>query len=411
MSLEIPSPPFVPPRLAPLRARLFNALASRALPVDLPLDAGLEVPVVCRLSFNAAAASMEQEAPFVPVAALFLRSGEEMWRLEWSSLEALALRPELADWRRAQPPEAPDFARLPQDRCLAVLERLLVPALDGLESFLGCEVRCTTEPQQETAWDGPLPLALELPGEGTVFLRLFWAHAAGARYLLERLEQLPLHVVEGPRFSGRAVCPLEAGTMRLSVREAYGLAPGDVLLPESWDPEAPRLRLPRGNALACRLEQGILSVLGPDQGDPGRECAEKEGGIGMKEEKMTSPGAVEDQPAADAPLSGNTAVGALELPVVFEIGRLHLRLDELAVLVPGHTFALGGDTATPVVDIRVAGRVLAQGRLVDVAGMPGVQITRMEAAGQDPGPQQGAGESDGQDDGTRQGAEDGTGRD
>lgn len=411
MSLEIPSRPFVPPRLAPLRARLFNALASRALPLDLPLDAGLEAPVVCRLSFNAAAASLEQEAPFVPAAALFLRSGEELWRLEWSSLEALALRPELADWRRAQPLEDQDFARLPQELCLAVLERLLIPALEGLENFLGCEVRCTAEPQPEAAWDGPLPLVLELPGNGPLFLRLFWGQASGARYLLERLEQLPLHTAAGPCCPGTAACPLEVGSMRLSVREVAGLVPGDVLLPESWAPEAPRLRLPRGQALACRLEQGIVSVLGPDQGDPGRECTGKEGGNGMSEEKLTSPGAMEARPATDAPLSGNAAVSALELPVVFEIGRLQLRLDELAALVPGHTFVLGGDTAVPVVDIRVAGQVLAQGRLVDVAGMPGVQITRMEAAGQDRCPRQEAGGSSGQDDATRQGAEDGTGRD
>ena len=75
----------------------------------------------------------------------------------------------------------------------------------------------------------------------------------------------------------------------------------------------------------------------------------------------------------------------------------HLRLDELAALVPGHTLALGGETPSPVVDIRVAGQLLAQGRLVDVGGMPGVQITRMHAAGQDGGTPQGAGDGTGRD--------------
>ena len=66
-------------------------------------------------------------------------------------------------------------------------------------------------------------------------------------------------------------------------------------------------------------------------------------------------------------------------------------------LVPGHTLALGGETPSPVVDIRVAGQLLAQGRLVDVGGMPGVQITRMHAAGQDGGTPQGAGDGTGRD--------------
>lgn len=186
--------------------------------------------------------------------------------------------------------------------------------------------------------------------------------------------------------------------MHLSADEAATLVPGDVLLPEGWAPEMPRLRLPQGRALACRLGEGILSVLGPDMGDPGREPAEKGSEDGMSEERLAPTGAVQgDGPAAEAATVEPASVGALELPVVFEIGRLHLRLDELAALVPGHTLALGGETPSPVVDIRVAGQLLAQGRLVDVGGIPGVQITRMHAAGQDSGAPQGAGDGTGRD--------------
>ena len=133
-------------------------------------------------------------------------------------------------------------------------------------------------------------------------------------------------------------------------------------------------------------------------GDPGRESAEKESEDGMSEEQLAPAGAVQDDGlAAEAPTVAPAPVGALELPVVFEIGRLHLRLAELAALVPGHTLALGGETPSPVVDIRVAGQLLAQGRLVDVGGMPGVQITRMHAAGQNGGTPQGAGDGTGRD--------------
>lgn len=282
--------------------------------------------------------------------------------------------------------------------CLAVLERLLAPALQQLEPFLGCELRCAGTPQAGADWGGPLPLRLDLPGGESVFLRLSWARENAARYVLERLEQLPMRTEAGARFMGTLACPLEAGRMLLPADEAATLVPGDVLLPESWAPEMPRLRLPQGRALACRLGDGILSVLGPDMGDPGREPAEKGSEDGMSEEHLAPTGAVRDDgPAAEAAAVDPASVGALELPVVFEIGRLHLRLDELAALVPGHTLALGGETPSPVVDIRVAGQLLAQGRLVDVGGMPGVQITRMHAAGQDSAAPQGAGDGTGRD--------------
>ena len=304
----------------------------------------------------------------------------------------------MAAWRSSLPAGEQTFARLPGELCLAVLERLLAPAQQQLEPFLGCELRCAGTPQAGADWGGPLPLRLDLPGGESVFLRLSWARENAARYVLERLEQLPMRTEAGARFTGTLACPLEAGRMLLPADEAATLVPGDVLLPESWAPEMPRLRLPQGRALACRLGDGILSVLGPDMGDPGREPAEKGSEDGMSEEHLAPTGAVRDDgPAAEAAAVDPASVGALELPVVFEIGRLHLRLDELAALLPGHTLALGGETPSPVVDIRVAGQLLAQGRLVDVGGMPGVQITRMHAAGQDSAAPQGAGDGTGRD--------------
>ena len=69
------------------------------------------------------------------------------------------------------------------------------------------------------------------------------------------------------------------------------------------------------------------------------------------------------------------ALDALELPVTFELVSLKLRVDEVAALAPGLTFALGGDVASVPVRIRIGERLAAQGRLVDVGGMPGIQIT------------------------------------
>ena len=83
MSQVSPSRPFIPPALPPLQARLVNALVCRALPLTVALDAGAEQPVPCTLSFNVAAATAEQDVPFVPAAVLYLSSGAwngHLWR-------------------------------------------------------------------------------------------------------------------------------------------------------------------------------------------------------------------------------------------------------------------------------------------------------------------------------------------
>ena len=115
--------------------------------------------------------------------------------------------------------------------------------------------------------------------------------------------------------------------------------------------------------------------------------------------------------ASRSPSSAAAALGAMELPVTFELASLQLRVDELAALTPGYTLALGGDIASVPVSIRVGGRLLARGRLVDVGGMPGVQIEALEPAGDagDTRPAEDAGA--GEDAGLQEGNADGTGRD
>ena len=373
------------PSLPPLRARLLNALVSRALPLDFAADAGTTPPAVCRLDVNGGAAAAEGGAPFASGAELFLLTGDSVWKVELSSLEALSLRPELAAWRAGAAGEAGglpsgnDFSALPAPLSLAVLERLFAPALDSLARWLGCETRFCSAPVPETAWGGPLPLTLALPDGERVYLRLFWADEGAARFFFFFLSALPLRVVPdaaGALPGAVLLCPLEVGGMSLSPGEAASLAPGDILLPERWTPEAPRLLLPGDTALACRLENGVLSVLGPDATLPS-PC----GGYPDSSE-VTMTESVSEHAAGGTPLLDREAVAALELPVTFELARLSLRVEEIAALAPGYTFALNGDASSVPVLLRIGGRIAARGRLVDVGGMPGVQITGMaDAAG------------------------------
>ena len=90
---------------------------------------------------------------------------------------------------------------------------------------------------------------------------------------------------------------------------------------------------------------------------------------------------VSEKAAGGTPLLDRDAIAALELPVTFELASLSLRVEEVAAIVPGYTFALSGDVSSVPVFLRIGGRVAAKGRLVDVGGIPGVQITGVAFAG------------------------------
>ncbi len=79
-------------------------------------------------------------------------------------------------------------------------------------------------------------------------------------------------------------------------------------------------------------------------------------------------------------MEDDEAEGALaEVPVrlVFELGRLELTLAELEAIGPGHVFDLARQEAEAV-DIVANGRRIGRGRIVDVAGVLGVQVVRIE---------------------------------
>ena len=62
------------------------------------------------------------------------------------------------------------------------------------------------------------------------------------------------------------------------------------------------------------------------------------------------------------------------LELCFELDRRLLSMTEIEALAPGYTFAVKSGAPSPV-DLRVNGTLLARGRLVDMEGKLGVQVT------------------------------------
>ena len=67
---------------------------------------------------------------------------------------------------------------------------------------------------------------------------------------------------------------------------------------------------------------------------------------------------------------------ALEVTIHFELEKKLLPFYELESLCPGKTFRLGVEPLSPVT-LTLNGQALARGRLVDLNGALGVQITRL----------------------------------
>ena len=67
----------------------------------------------------------------------------------------------------------------------------------------------------------------------------------------------------------------------------------------------------------------------------------------------------------------------VEVDITFALPGLRLSLAECSRLVPGHTFTLPAEAARLPVTVLAGGSPVGVGRLVDVGGAVGVQITQM----------------------------------
>lgn len=81
-----------------------------------------------------------------------------------------------------------------------------------------------------------------------------------------------------------------------------------------------------------------------------------------------------DTPAAEAPAPVEDPASRLPVEVAFELGKVELRLGDVAGLQPGYVFALPAHLEGANVTIRANGRVAGQGELVAVGDTLGVRL-------------------------------------
>ncbi|MBR5882582.1 MAG: type III secretion system cytoplasmic ring protein SctQ [Mailhella sp.] len=184
----------------------------------------------------------------------------------------------------------------------------------------------------------------------TVFVFLAPASQNAAVEAAEMLRPLPLR--PNPKLAGAtASVPLEVafetGYLFLNLESVKTLEHGDMLLPEAW-PLAQ-------NRAGLRIYHGISSVLVG-------ECTLRDGS------------AVLETPLAEEVETSMDSSNDLEIRLSFELDRRLITVGELSSIAPGFTFPLT-NPADSLVTIRANGKAIARGRIVDMNGTLGVQVT------------------------------------
>lgn len=224
----------------------------------------------------------------------------------------------------------------------------------------------------------PLPDApLEAPAADTLWLDLDFAAVDGAtvhgtlrapaswvQALLARADAGPPPQVDPGHWRQLPVIATVAIVAPpLTLADVRSLHPGDVIV-------VGNTRLPPLHASAAGLRWPVRT--GPDgwriDGPPTPRPRHQETPRMSETDATDAPQTEDATPAAEDP------AGRLPVEVEFEVGKVELRLSDIAALQPGYVFALPVHLEGANVTIRANGRVAGQGELVAVGDTLGVRL-------------------------------------
>lgn len=331
---------------------------------------------------------------FTPGVLATLRWFEALWTVEIGGLDVVRIHPLLKD--------LPADTDIPEALRLAVLDMLVLAVLDALgllggapQSFEygfvepGIRSECS-EPEEpvdhvqspEAATTGPFlwlelllpdgaqfPVRVGLPEDDAPVQAMLSALLASAPdRTLASTDSSENHI---PTSHLAVTIGVETGAMRLSIAECRELAVGDILLPDDYPGRENRVRLvfesrrpmPVLHCAVCGLAATIEHITLPTEVSMTNPTLQN-----IKEEPDN------EHPDTAPATEGAISVSDIDLAVSFELERRLMTVAEVAALRPGHTVILTNDPLAPVT-VRVQGKAIGTGRLVDLGGTLGVQIT------------------------------------
>jgi type III secretion system YscQ/HrcQ family protein len=179
------------------------------------------------------------------------------------------------------------------------------------------------------------------------------------------------------------------GQSKLTPAELAGLTVGDIIVPTEFTLKAGESGLAGQVDLLLGAGRGEARMRGEVVGWDGNmykvRVDEFLKGSGRRETQVSEGEMVEGDVGAEAPPEGGEAPADAEgaqiledvpLPLVVELGRLNMTVREIAELRRGQVLDLGRGASEPVALV-VEGRMIGAGKLVNVEGEIGVQITNL----------------------------------
>ncbi len=359
------------PRVSRVDARVSGALADLVAPASLTR------------SRETLAALLDVEVAVAPGPVGVIRASELAPSLA-ASLVAIAL----------EAPGARLAVELDPSTCLAAIDRvlggegvtsagplLLSPIEQGVLAFVAaraCEgtglvvADVLTTREGLSAWlgDGAIAWwALELS---------IGARASGARAWVPS-RSLDAIARSGPRALPPSLgdvsvaLSMRVGHARLAAGEIAALACGDVLLPDELSAERANGSPRWSEARLVGRSGGVVVRLA--RADDGWRIEGVERASAVRS-AMILEDAMSESDAQVVRTDEISEVAEVPVELAIELGRIELRVRELAALVPGRVISarlpIGGE-----VQLRAGDRVLAAGELVDIDGELGVRITRV----------------------------------
>ena len=338
--MTAPVKPYLLPRLDAANVHLANVLSVRDLPQAIYVG---ETPMTLRLVTTPPA--------FTPAFLCDIEVNGANWQVSLDTDECLKLHPFFGDDAMAD--EEP--VALPLELKEALAETLLRPVLASLSKAIVTSVtfeNVAFGARAVTPAAAGFQLTGELPSGAPLILNagLHPAEHGAAEALSALLSPLARHnngFLAEVAGDIPVTLSFDGADLVLTKDEATALTEGDVLLPDQW--------LPREESLIIRLLSAGTAL-------------EAKASLSGREATLLSPLAPMENPDA------MSETESINVRLTFQLEERTLTVADLQNLQPGYVFTLAADPAAPVT-VLANGRPVAHGRLVDVNGAVGVQLT------------------------------------
>lgn len=349
---------FNPVQFLPLTAKGYNILITRSQPWQFMLQDKL-----CTLK------PIFLITPFQSAYTVIIQCGSGKWSIEFGKQPSLTLYPAFKD--------TPEILCVPEEVKLAVFELLLSPFFQQFENIMGTSVELissTLYPDSEdflVACSIPFVLRIEEYEDEISFIVKI-EKKSDVLMFLSKLEELPLaynyDVLSIPIEVG-----IEVGYTQLSRSQLQELEKDDILIPNQYFIKESRVLLRfSGFLVDCKIDGGIATVMDVNNVESPEQQNSEEQYEGQEYQEAARP---ESERQRGQPIS-EIDVASLELPVVFELDRRIMTVRDLSSIAPGYTFPMSIDPQAPVT-LRVNGKAIGVGRIVDLNGSLGVQVIQM----------------------------------